>query len=185
MGELHAKFSFPIYCNNVCIVIQLSIKGFQFSITVYYFSDTQEYIHHREDHNHLLKRIIACLREGMIPGLDLRYMREALHDPTTGLTYEALTGKNKQSVPDCERIITTGVIKFLERKGHKSGADILTIIRNWHRAVDGRGLSESERSRFCQDMKCWLLDDWVPWHRDNSDYSMIDVNRLVTLFFRN
>jgi hypothetical protein len=31
---------------------------------------------------------------------------------------------------------------------HESGADILTIIRNWHRAVDGRGLSESERSQF-------------------------------------
>jgi hypothetical protein len=163
----------------------LGLPSVHYLPTAYYFSDTQEYIHHREDHNHLLKRIIACLREGMIPGLDLRYMREALHDPTTGLTYEALTGKNKQSVPDCERIITTGVIKFLERKGHKSGADILTIIRNWHRAVDGRGLSESERSQFCQDMKCWLLDDWVPWHRDNSDYSLIDVNRLVTLFFRN
>lgn len=163
----------------------LGLPSVHYLPTAYYFSDTQEYIHHREDHNHLLKRIIACLREGIIPGLDLRYMREALHDPTTGLTYEALTGKNKQSVPDCERIITTGVIKFLERKGHKSGADILTIIRNWHRAVDGRGLSESERSQFCQDMKCWLLDDWVPWHRDNSDYSLIDVNRLVTLFFRN
>jgi hypothetical protein len=36
------------------------------------------------NHNHLLKRIIVYLQEGMIPGLDLRYMREALHNPTTG-----------------------------------------------------------------------------------------------------
>ena len=78
--------------------------------------DTGEYIHHREDHNHLLKRIISSLREGLIPGIDLRYFRDALNDGTTGLTYEALTGKNKQSVPDCERIISTGVISFLERK---------------------------------------------------------------------
>ena len=56
---------------------------------------------------------------------------------------------------------------------HESGADILTIIRNWHRAVDGRGLSESEQSQFCQDMKCWLLDDWVPWHRDTIQYNTI------------
>lgn len=136
-------------------------------------------MHHREGHDHLLKRIIACLREGLIPGIDLRYMREALHDPSTGLTYEALTGKNKQSVPDCERLISTGVIDFLERKGHQSGADVLRIIRNWHRAVDGRGLSESERLKFCYDMKCWILDDWIPWHRAYPDYSLIDVNRLV------
>lgn len=46
-------------------------------------------------------------------------MRDALHDPSTGLTYEALTGKNKQSVPDCERIISVGVISFMERNGTK------------------------------------------------------------------
>jgi hypothetical protein len=51
-----------------------------------------ERVHHREDHNHLLKRIVFCLCEGHIPGLDLRYLNEALHDPDTGLTYEALTG---------------------------------------------------------------------------------------------
>jgi hypothetical protein len=78
----------------------LGLPSVHYSPTAYYFSDTQEYIHHCEDHNHLLKRIIVCLREGMIPGLDLRYMREA-HDPTTGLTYEALTGKNKQK---CTRL---------------------------------------------------------------------------------
>ena len=113
------------------------------------FVGTQEYIHHREDHNHLLKRIVACLREGHIPGLNLRYMREALHDPTTGLTYEALTGKNKQSVPDCERLISTGVINALAKQGHASGVEVLTIFRNWHRAVDGRGLTNSERSQYC------------------------------------
>ena len=136
-----------------------------------------EKIHHREDHNHLLKRIVACLREGRLPGIDLRYMRDALHDPTTGLTYEALTGKNKQSVPDCERMISTGVISFLERKGHKSGANVLQLIRNWHRAVDGRGLSETQRSQFCEDMKSWLLDEWMPWHRNEPDYTLLDVNR--------
>ena len=55
--------------------------------------DTGEYIHHREDHNHLLKRIISSLREGLIPGIDLRYFRDALNDGTTGLTYQLLQGK--------------------------------------------------------------------------------------------
>ena len=104
-------------------------------------------------------------------------MRDALHDPSTGLTYEALTGKNKQSVPDCERIISVGVISFMERKGHESERKVLTIIRNWHRAVDGRGLSQDTRVTFLQDMKKWLLDDWMPWHSSVKNYSTIDVNR--------
>ena len=89
-----------------------------------------EKIHHLEDHNHLLKRIIFHLHEGLIPGLDLRFLRDALHDQSTGLTYEALTGKNKQSVPDCERLINPGVISFLEQKGHKSGACVIKRIYN-------------------------------------------------------
>ena len=99
-----------------------------------------EKIHHREDHNHLLKRIISHLHEDLIPGLDLRFLRVALHDPSSGLTYEALTGKNKHSVRDCERLINPGVISFLEQKGHKSGARVIKRIYNWHKAVDGRGL---------------------------------------------
>lgn len=64
-------------------------------------------------------------------------------------------------------------------KNHKSGADVIRIIHNWHKAVDGRGLNENERSQYCEDMKFWILDDWMPWHRENKDYSLIDVNRLV------
>lgn len=90
-------------------------------------SNTGEQIHQREYHNHLLKRIIACLREGVIPGIDLCHFRDALHDPHTGLTYEAVTGKNKQSVPDCERMISPGVITFMESNGHHKDAKLLCI----------------------------------------------------------
>ena len=27
--------------------------------------------------------------------------------------------------------------------------------------------------------KDWILDDWMPWHKDVNNYAMIDVNRLV------
>jgi hypothetical protein len=141
--------------------------------------ETGERVHQREDHNHLLKRIVASLREGNIPGIDLRFMRDALHDASTGLTYEALTGKNKQSVPDCERIISVGVISFMEKNGHLSDSRVLTVLRNWHRAVDGRGLSDETRLSYLQDIKNWLLDDWMPWHMTIQDYSTIDMNRLV------
>ena len=82
-------------------------------------AQTGESIHQREDHNHLLKRIIASLREGNIPGIDLCFMRDALHDPSTGLTYEVLTGKNKQSVPDCERIISVEIFNSWKGMGTK------------------------------------------------------------------
>ncbi len=144
--------------------------------------ETGEYIHHREDHNHLLKRIVSCLRDGRIPGVDLRYFRDALHDPLTGLTYEALTGKNKQSVPDCERLISPGVISFLERKGHKTGARVIRLIHNWHKAVDGRGLSEHQRSLYCTQMKEWLLEERMPWFKSIPNYSTIDVNRYSKIF---
>ena len=105
---------------------------------------TKEFVHQREDHNHLLKRVIASLREGNIPGFDLRFMRDALHDPSTGLTYESLTGKNKQSVPDCERIISLGVISFMEKNGHLNESRVLSILRNWHRAVGRKGHSSRD-----------------------------------------
>ena len=44
-------------------------------------ADTQEKLHQREDHNHLLKRIVGCLREGLIPGFQVKFLRDALHDP--------------------------------------------------------------------------------------------------------
>ena len=120
--------------------------------------------------------MISRLPEEYIPGIDFQYLRDALHDPSTGLTYEALTGKNKQSVPDCERLISPGVIAFLERKGHSSSAGVLKLIHNWHKAVDGRGLSEAQRSAYYKDMKEWLLAYWMPWF-NMSDYSTIDVTR--------
>ena len=46
-------------------------------------NEQDEFVHHREYHNHLLKRVVSCLRDGRIPGIDLRYLRDALHDPST------------------------------------------------------------------------------------------------------
>jgi hypothetical protein len=138
-----------------------------------------ERIHHREDHNHLLKRVCSSLRDGYIPGLDLRHLCDALHDPSTGLTYEALTGKNKQSVPDCERLIGCGVVDYLRRMGYDSDVKVIERLHNWHKAVDGRGLSETQRSSYCMEMKKWLLADWMPWFSYMPDYHTINVNGYV------
>ena len=45
---------------------------------------TGEFIHEREDHNHVLKRITECLRSREIPGVDVRHFVEALHIAESG-----------------------------------------------------------------------------------------------------
>ena len=37
--------------------------------------------------------------------------------------------------------------------------ELTRLIRNWHRAVDSRGLNESSRSQFCEELLDWLLAD--------------------------
>ena len=138
---------------------------------------TKEPEHQREDHNHVFKRITACLRQGFIPGVDLRCLVDALNDPYTGLTYTALTGQRKQSVPDCERVFSRGVLQFMIDSGHRDEADFLKTVRNWHKASDGRGLDEATRSRYNKAMLDWILTDWMPWFKYNRDYSTMDVNR--------
>lgn len=89
-----------------------------------------------------MKRITECLQTGSIPGVHLCYFRDALHDSSTGLTYEALTGKQKQSVQHCEEIFSKDVLEFMQRNGHAYEARFTETVRNWHKAGDGRGLSE-------------------------------------------
>ena len=64
---------------------------------------------------------------------------------------------------------------------HHAEAKILSIIHNWHKAVDGRGLSEETRAQYCKDMMTWLLKDWMPYLDQDHDYSTIDVNRYYAL----
>ena len=38
------------------------------------------------------------------------------------------------------------------------------------------------RSSYFKGMKDWILDDWMPWHKTDSDYSYLDVNQQVPYF---
>ena len=181
---LRSILAIYIYRKNIADLKNLENDSADFDAFLYQPEQDElgEYIHQREDHNHLLKRIVACLRDGRIPGVDLRCLRDALHDANTGLTYEALTGKNKQSVPDCERIVGPGVISFLKNRGDvASTVEVLQIIHKWHKAVDGRGLSESDRARYCREMKEWILKDWMPWFEWLPEYRFIDINRYTVI----
>ena len=138
---------------------------------------TGEPQHEPEDHNHVLKRIAGSLRKGHIPNVDVQAFVKAMHDPTTGLTYTALTGKRKQSVGDAEKLLSPAVGKWLKANNFLSEAKFVEVVSNWHKASDGRGLSEAERERYNLAMLDYLLEDWMPWFRDERDYSTLDVNR--------
>lgn len=70
----------------------------------------------------------------------------------------------------------------MERKGYENEAHLVRSIRNWHRAVDGRGLSEAERSSYVQNMLEWLLQDWIPGYDETVgvDFRNLDVFRNIS-----
>ena len=43
---------------------------------------------------------------------------EALSDPSSNLTYFALSGARKQSVQDAERLLSPEMAEFMEKKGY-------------------------------------------------------------------
>lgn len=140
-------------------------------------SVTGEAMLNREDHGHVFKRFTQCLRSGSIPGINMKAFADALNDPKSGLTYEALTGKNKQSIPDCERMFSIGVLKYMKRHGHVAEAHLVQMVLDWHKAFDGRGITTQQRVLNCKRVLSWLLEDWMPWHSNNPDFSTLDINR--------
>ncbi len=103
---------------------------------------------------------------------------EALQSPGTGLTYPALTGVRKQSIQDVERLFGPGVIAFMTSSSYNTKAKYLSIIRNWRRAIDERGLEETQRQQFLQDFKEYICEDLMPRYADGlKDFSLLEVNR--------
>ena len=87
--------------------------------------------------------------------LQLEKFAEALRDESTGLTYVALTGQNKPSVQDAERLFSSGVLEFMKEKYVFEERFVRTVL-NWRCASDECGLSELDRSHYNQDMLNFL-----------------------------
>ncbi len=67
--------------------------------------------------------------------------------------------------------------EFMERKGYTFETDYISVILSWRRASDERGLTELQRSSYNYQMLNFLLDDLMPWHRQDYDFSLLEVNR--------
>ncbi len=124
-----------------------------------------------------MQRIATATRGGGPEELNSECFADALQDPDSGLTYQALTGQRKQSVRDAERLFSAEVAKYMKRKKHDFEAKFVTVILNWRRSSDERGLSELQRCRFNYEMLNFLLDDLMPWYTKMYDFSTLEVNR--------
>ena len=70
------------------------------------------------------QRMAQCTRKGGPKQLRLERFQEALHDEQSGLTYPALTGRQKQSVQDAEILFSKGVEMFMGKKGTSMKKDL-------------------------------------------------------------
>ena len=130
----------------------------------------------------LCQRIGNSLRHGVAKEIRLKRFVQVLQDPSSGLTYWALTEVRKQSVEDVERLFGPGVIAFMEKQGYQEEAKFVAMVRNWRWAIDERGLTEQQRRQFRDDFLNFIPDDWMPWHKQVHDFSLLEVNRFVKYF---
>ena len=89
-----------------------------------------------------MQRIATCTRNGGPQKLQLQRFAEALHDKEAELTYSALVGSRKQSVEDAERLFSSSLLEFMEKKNYKYEARYIRAVLGWREACDRRGLSE-------------------------------------------
>ncbi|KAK3739432.1 hypothetical protein QZH41_015586 [Actinostola sp. cb2023] len=141
---------------------------------------TNDVRHDRSDHNHLFRRAVKSIRDGNDQSLDFESFDEVLLDPGSGLTHAALVGLRKQSLVDAERLASKFVVRSLLAKGYNREAKHVKLLVNWHEASDGRGLTQLQRCKYNYQMLNYLLDEWLPWHRQTYDFSTIDINRPTT-----
>ena len=96
---------------------------------------------------------------------------EAAQQPETNLTYTALVGQRKQSVSDVERFFNQQLIDWLNKQNYSYEAKYMGVIHNW------RGLTQAQRSEYNKAFLELILDELMPWHKDQYDFSTLEINR--------
>ena len=145
---------------------------------------TKDVRHDWSDHNHLFRCAVKSIREGNHQGLNFEAFDDVLLDPGSGLTHAALIGLRKQSLVDAERLVSKFVVQSLGKHQHEKEAQHVELLLNWHEATDGRSLTQLQRCRYNYKMMNYILDEWMPWHKDCYDFSTIDINRYTFFYFK-
>ncbi|KAK3745295.1 hypothetical protein QZH41_013952, partial [Actinostola sp. cb2023] len=72
--------------------------------------------------------------------------------------------------------LSPAMAMFMKRHNYKDEERFISLVSNWHKSSDGRGLSEEQRHTYNISMLHYLLEDWLPWYWYNCDYSTADIN---------
>ena len=67
----------------------------------------------------------------------------------------------------------------MKQKGYEYEARYTEIIWNWRRSCDERGLSELQRCQFNYQFLNLILEELMPWYKQQYDFSLLEVNRYV------
>ncbi|KAI8517621.1 carbohydrate binding [Branchiostoma belcheri] len=126
---------------------ELMTEGVHFKHHIYVpEKDGRNFIHRREDHCHLLKRIAMHLRKEPPRWFNHYALENALRpqdgEPTPGLTEASLFGLRKKSVTVAEILLSNNMARFLRHRGHLREASYVDFIAGWY---DGRELTEDQR----------------------------------------
>jgi hypothetical protein len=133
-------------------------------------------VHHdRSDHNHLFHRAVKSIHGGNNQKLNFDAFDKVLLDPVISLMHAALIGLRKQLLVDSEKLASKFVARSLKAKNYEKEANHIQLLVNWHEATDGRGLTQLE-CQYNYEMLNYILDEWMPWHRECYDFSTIDIN---------
>ena len=99
---------------------------------------------------------------------------EALSDPSSNLTYVALT---KQSVPDAERLFSLDMVSFMKKKGYQYEEKLLVLY-----AIGAvHMMSKAQRRHYNYEFLTFILEELMPWYRRYPDFSLLEVNLYAIL----
>ena len=92
---------------------------------------------------------------------------------------DTLVHRCPKTVEDVERLFSKTLVAWMDNKGYDFEARHLSVVHNWRRACDERGLPDTLRSQFNENFLEYLLDEMMPWHADEglNDYSLLEVNQ--------
>ena len=85
-----------------------------------------------------------------------------MHSEETDLTYTALRGIRKQSVPDAEKLLSYAVSSYFKKHGFQPEADYVETIAGWHEASHGRGMSQEKRAVANLGMLHYIMEQSIP-----------------------
>ena len=95
-----------------------------------------------------IEKLFKCVKQGTL----------AILPSTATCTSQSffITCKRKQSVGEAEKLLSPAVAKWLRANNFLSEARFVEVVSNWHKASDGRGLSEADRKKNNLEMLDYL-----------------------------